>query len=324
MRDTANDPPAAPARNRMSRQRMVWLSLACMLLYAAFVHYAWGWGAVLSAWRPIGYGPVAAVLLLLVSTYFVRTYRLYAYFPKETSGRFAALFHLAQVHNLLNVMLPFRSGEMSFPLLMRAEFGVPLLRATSALLVMRLMDLHALLAAGGIGLALEHGTASGWLAWLAFLLAPLACFRLKRPLFGLLHRRLTGRPARLAAEVEAGLPGRMADFLHALAVTALNWGVKVVVLAWGLSLAGVGPLAATFGGALGGELSSVLPFHAPAGVGTYPAGIAAGAMALGAGLDAASLDRLMKAAVGLHLVLIVSACLGAGLALLLPARGRQG
>ncbi len=62
----------------------------------------------------------------------------------------------------------------------------------------------------------------------------------------------------------------------------LNWGVKVLVLAWVLALMGVEPIAACFGGALGGEISSVLPVHAPAGVGTYPAGIAAGAAAFGA------------------------------------------
>ncbi|MCF3642725.1 flippase-like domain-containing protein [Rhizobium sp. TRM95111] len=316
-----NNPPAS----RLARHRMALLSLACIALYAAFVDYVWGWRSVAATWQAVGFGPVALVLALLVSTYFVRAWRLYCYFPQETSGRFVALFHLAQVHNLLNIMLPFRSGETSFPLLMRSEFGVPLVRATSALLVMRLLDLHALLAAGGVGLVAGRGArATDWLLWALFLAAPLVCFRLKNPILGVLRRRLGGKAARLLAEVEAGLPATTADFLRAAGATAVNWGVKVVVFAWGLSMMGIVPLAACFGGALGGELSSVLPFHAPAGVGTYPAGIAAGAVALGAPTHMAALDLLARASVAMHLVMMVSAVLGAVLAFLLSAlQGRR-
>ncbi len=53
------------------------------------------------------------------------------YFPRETKGQFRRLLKLTLVHNLLNVMLPLRSGEASFPLLMRSEFGMPLARATA-------------------------------------------------------------------------------------------------------------------------------------------------------------------------------------------------
>ncbi len=57
------------------------------------------------------------------------------------------------------------------------------------------------------------------------------------------------------------------------------------------------PVAAAFGGALGGELSSVLPFHAPGGVGTYPAGIVAGAVSFGASASPDAMVRLAAAAV---------------------------
>ncbi|MGO7565723.1 UPF0104 family protein, partial [Rhizobium johnstonii] len=73
-------------------------------------------------------------LVLLTSTYFLRTWLIYDYFPKETAGRFAVLFRVTHIHNLLNIMLPFRAGETSFPLLMLTEFGIPLTRGTSALL----------------------------------------------------------------------------------------------------------------------------------------------------------------------------------------------
>ena len=101
-------------------------------------------------------------------------------------------------------------------------------------------------------------------------------------------------------------------------MTALNWSVKVLVLAWVLAAAWASSRSPRFGGALGGELSSVLPVHAPAGVGTYPAGIVAGAAAFGAGENADGLAVLAKASINTHLLMIVSALAGTGISLVLP------
>ena len=106
---------------------------------------------------------------------------------------------------------------------------------------------------------------------------------------------------------------------------ARNARVKVLVLAWVLGLLGVSPFAATFGGALGGELSSVLPVHAPGGVGTYPAGITAGAAAFGADRSRAGLSVLAEASINAHLMIVASACIGTALSVVLswiPARVR--
>lgn len=311
--DEQNRRPSALVRHRLSL-----IAAAAILAYAAFVHYVWGWNAIVAEWQAIGYGTVATVIALLVSTYFVRAWRLYDYFPRETSGRFIELFHLAQVHNLLNIMLPFRSGETSFPLLMRSEFAVPLLHGTSALLVMRLLDLHALLAAGGLGLVLSSDTKLvPGLIWVAFLVAPIPAFLLKGPILSALRPRLKGKLARILDGIVDGLPSDLFALLRAWIATVINWGVKVLVFAWALGLMGVAPLAASFGGALGGELSSVLPFHAPAGVGTYSAGIVAGAVALGAPTDRASMDILARASINMHLMIILSALIGTVLSLAL-------
>jgi hypothetical protein len=86
-----------------------------------------------------------------------------------------------------------------------------------------------------------------------------------------------------------------------------------------LGLMGVGPVTARFGAALGGELSSVLPVHAPAGIGTYPAGIVAGAAAFGADGGKESLALLARAAINAHLLTAVAALVGLAFALLIPA-----
>jgi uncharacterized membrane protein YbhN (UPF0104 family) len=305
----------------LARHRVALVAIAAIVLYGIFVQWVWGWGSILAAWREVGIGTTLLALALLVSTYVVRAHRMHDYFPAETAGRFFWLFRVTQIHNLLNVMLPFRAGETSFPILMRSEFGIPLARGTSALLVLRLLDLHALMAAAGVGLVAGAGhPAWAWGLWGAFLVAPLILFPLHAPLVGFAKARLPERLRRFIDEIDDGIPRTIGRFVRAWLLTVINWGVKVLVLAWVLGLMGVGPVAACFGGALGGELSTVLPMHAPGGVGTYPAGIAAGAAAFGAGKDAASLAILASAGINVHLLMIVSALAGAGVSILLPGR----
>jgi uncharacterized membrane protein YbhN (UPF0104 family) len=310
-------PTVASRQSWLMRHRMTLLTVAVVMAYAGFIEWFWGWRAILAQWAGVGLFPILAALGLLTSTYFLRTWRIYDYFPRETAGHYPALFRVTQVHNLLNIMMPFRAGETSFPVLMRSEFGIPIARGTSALFVMRLFDLHALLAAAGIGLA---ATSSRWIlmsaAWLLFLLLPVAAFALRRPLIRLAAKLLPKKVQGLVHEVERGMPVDARAFARAWTATIINWLVKVLVLAWALSLMQVTPLAASFGGALGGELSSVLPVHAPGGVGTYPAGITAGAVAFGGGRGKAALDLLAQASINAHLLIIVSALTGTALALL--------
>lgn len=312
------------SQERWFRRNRMWLVTGGTLLgYAVFLQVAFGIPTLVRQLAAIGILPLVVALALLIMTYAVRCWRVADYFPNETLGQFRRLLKLTLVHNLLNIMLPLRSGEASFPLLMRSEFGMPLARATAALLVMRLLDLHALLAAAGIGLVLGQESASWAVAlWLAFLLGPLPIFGLKGPILRL-ARRLPERLRLLVDEIERGLPAGPSAFLRAWVATLVNWGVKVVVLAWVLRLMDVTPLAASFGGALGGELSSILPVHAPGGVGTYPAGIVAGALSFGAVSSTSSMAIIGKAAVNAHLLILISAFVGTGIAVLLAPSKRS-
>jgi uncharacterized membrane protein YbhN (UPF0104 family) len=314
-------PTVASRQPWFIRNRMTLLTLAVVVAYAAFIEWFWSWPTIVAQWAQVGLWPILVALALLTSTYFLRTWRIYDYFPKETSGRFAALFRVTQIHNLLNIMMPFRAGETSFPLLMRTEFGIPLARSTSALFVMRLFDLHALLAAAGIGLVIAspHRVIAS-IVWLAFLLLPVGAFVARRGLVRFAARVLPKKAQPVVHEIERGLPVNAGAFARAWFATIVNWLVKVLVLAWALGLMNVAPLAASFGGALGGELSSVLPVHAPGGVGTYPAGITAGALAFGAPGDKVSLTNLAQASINGHLLVVVSALIGTALGLLISKK----
>lgn len=296
------------------------VTVVAVVCYLGFIQWFWGWGRIAALWGEAGLSTAAIALALLLGTYVLRTWRIYDYFRRETRGRFRRLLRVVQVHNLLNVMLPFRSGEVSFPLLMKQEFGISIARATAALAVMRLLDLHALLAAAGIGLVVESRNAWLWGAWALFAAFPAIAFTLKNALLHRVRNISNAKLQSLVTELEQGLPDNFAAFGRAWWATLLNWFVKVAVMAWVLVLLANISVAAGFGGGLGGELSSVLPFHAPGGVGTYPAGIAAGAVAFGADHSEDALAMLGQAAINAHLLIILSSVVGTVLASLVAGR----
>ena len=98
-----------------------------------------------------------------------------------------------------------------------------------------------------------------------------------------------------------------------------NWMLKLGIV--GVLLASLAnlPLGAGFCGALGGELAGVLPLQAPAGVGTYEAGVALGtqararetpAAAAAAATAAANTDNhrlIFGAALAVHALMLVVA-----------------
>src|SRR5581483_3780911 len=108
----------------------------------------------------------------------------------------------------------------------------------------------------------------------------------------------------LAARVLGGVPQRLAGVALDLALSWSAWCVKLLALGWVLALlAGISPPLGTLG-AIGGDLSTVLPVHAPGGFGTYEAGVLA-LLAPGA----APSGLLLAGAVDLHLLVLTTALL---------------
>lgn len=302
------------------RHAMTTLSIAMVVIYGLFIEFFWGWSSVLAEWAMLGWDVALAAIMLLMLTYLIRTHRIADYFRPRIDGHFWQLYRLTQTHNLLNIMLPFRAGEASFPLLMRTQFGVTLPEATAALLVMRLFDLHALASVAFLGVVWQL-TLSAPVEIVAFTL--LAVFAALPLILAAFHHRFfhlapDWLPARLAgfvSELRAGLPRNRAAFFRVWLLTLANWLIKVVIISWIFSAFSGQGLGPALGGALGGELSSVLPVHGPAGIGTYQGGIIAGALSLGAPTSEGMLRVLTHAAIHVHLLILVSAFMGAGLGL---------
>lgn len=293
------------------------VALLAMLL--AVVHVQIGWEKLLSPWLTIPPLSLIGAAALTVVSYALRAFRVHNYFLPATKGGFLACLRLTLLHNLLNILLPMRSGEASFPVLMRRYFLMPMTQSVAGLLWFRVMDLHVLVA---IGLSV---IGTWWLpAWLVVGLS-LAWLSFAWLLFRLQNgSRLTAISDRLPAhwrprvsQFKAGLPQTRDAFARAWVSTLVNWIVKLAAFGWILQLFSPMPPAAALIGALGGDLTSVLPFHGFAGAGTYEAGVVSALVPFGVATGVA-----LMAAVNLHLFVLGLSLAAGAIAMLYPGQVR--
>jgi hypothetical protein len=189
------------------------------------------------------------------------------------------------LHNAAINILPMRSGEASYSFLLHKRWGVGLGDATASLLWLRLQDMMVL---GVLGIAILVPAPLPWR--IGFAIAAIAA---SATLLPALVRRVHVRARRARARASAPrsrkawhLVAKVAAAFRAARGGAAAWGFAIAN--WVLKLGIVGVLLASlanlppgagFCGALGGELAGVLPLQAPAGVGTYEAGVALGTRA---------------------------------------------
>jgi hypothetical protein len=270
----------------------------------------WGWGTILAPWEILSNTSIIVAILLFLLSYQIRTWRLYDYFLPHTKDGWIAALRLMLLHNILNNLLPARSGEISFPLLMKRYFGLDYAHTIPALLWFRLLDLHTLLSIGVIIWGLTE------LAKHALLYLPLLALWLLLPLIFYYLKNLIQQKTShsFVQKVLDGLPQSTAKFWRNWLLTWLNWTVKLGVLAWLLGQFLKVDLAYLVSSVIAGELSSVLPFHAPGGVGTYEVGMVAPLLAV---IDA---ETAAKAAINVHLFMLLSSIMGGLIGWLLPVQ----
>lgn len=293
------------------------LSLAIAVAFIAFVEWYAGWRSLLQPWLALSVPALFVATALMLLTHAARAMRVHDYFGASVQGRRGACLQLVLQHNLFNNLLPMRSGELAFPVLMARRFGIRPGASVPGLLWFRLLDLHALLLLATPVLAATVPAGPLVVAMAAWLLVPWLCWRGSRRLLERVQSR-GGRIGDFAGRVRAGLPADMRVFWRSQAWTLANWALKLAVFVWLLLQFAPLPASHALLGALGGELTSVLPIHGAGGFGTYEAGVVAGT--LPSGLDAAT---LLRAAVNLHLFILGVTLVAGGLAFGPWRAGRQ-
>lgn len=259
---------------------------------------AWLWFAV-----PVG----------LLLSYGCRAARLHAELGVLHGARYSTCLRLTLLHNAAINLLPMRTGELAYPMLVHRALAVPHTEAVGSLVWMRIQDLAVLALMALVMLPLPP----------AWRLA--ACIAAVAGVWAL--ARLPRRRLRAAAEAPARRwAHRLLQLRDAMAAAprhtatgwlccAANWTLKLATI--GLVIATVAglPLPAALAGALGGEWAGVSPVQAPAGLGSYEAGVFVGA-AVGAGDGGA---RLVLAALVAHAFVFGTAALAGLLVAVGPA-----
>ncbi len=185
--------------------------------------------------------------------------------------------HIVVLHTVANNLLPFRSGELSFPYFCKTLYGISLDDSIAALLSARVADLFSLGLVGCVALVFV-GVMSPWML-LGILLVP-ACFvlvRFSERLVSFLSRTVFKRDVR----IEAISPVR---FLLLFFASLLIWFVKffsfyLMVLSFGKSL-GLGYWQVVVA-SIASEVAAALPIQSLAEFGLFEAGWAGPLMAMG-------------------------------------------
>lgn len=292
------------------------LGITLFLALVFLVHFSVGWAAVLSPWQSVPLASLATAFLLVLGSYVLRSIRVHRLFLPETAGDLLRVFRLTLIHNLFNNFLPMRSGEASFPILMKREFEVPFSRSIPGLFYLRLMDFHFLALLAAIVISVEKGGAA-WAVASSLLPVPAVAFLLQERIRRVLDTS-TGRLAGVARKGMEGLPRTPSVFWWTWLWTVVNWGVKLLVFAWILHVFAVISFGTALLGSITGEVSSVLPVHGVAGAGTYEAGVAMGLLPLGVDSETA-----LRGGVNLHLFILSASILSGAIAFVLPVKPRK-
>jgi uncharacterized membrane protein YbhN (UPF0104 family) len=309
----------APARSGARLlPALAWQLLMAVAVCAALL--AWlssadSFDALLPALAGVDPWPVLGALGLYPLMTLSRAVRLRA--ALDGPVRLWPLTQIAALHSMLASFAPMRLGELSLVWLLHRAAGTPVVAGSALLLVLRLIDLVVVLAAGMLALALLPAARTalpGALPWAGAAAAALSAGLLLAPRLAGILARLSlldpgGRLGRvwftLLEALTALTPGRLARLM---AWTLIVWGL-IFLMAW-LCANATPALVGLAGGVAGGSataLASVLPVNTFANAGTFEAAWVLALMP--AGLDEAT--ALATGIVFHAMTLAGSAALGA-------------
>ncbi|WP_299195138.1 lysylphosphatidylglycerol synthase domain-containing protein [uncultured Amphritea sp.] len=282
------------------------LSVVILLITLAVVEYKIGWYSLLTSWQGFSLGTLALLVVLSLCSNALRALRIKISFELP-ARRYPQMFYLSTNHNLLNNLLPMRTGEVAFPVLIKRYFGIGLINSSSHLLLYRLLDLVALLSVAGVLALWQFNPLAAVMLGLITVVGLLLFDQGKRLVVWLLGRFSNPKLVKLA-QAFAALPTRGGHFAAIVLTTYAVWLTKLLAfLGVVLQLSQLTLTQAVTSVAIA-DLSSILPIHGVAGSGTFEA-----AFVLAGQFYAIDTTALLKVAVQLHLFLLLMSFVAFGL-----------
>lgn len=277
--------------------RLVFWMLALLLLMALIRHSDWS----LTVSRLMDVPKTVLVICTLgwLSSFLFRAFRFKGEWDAHGKISLWDSLSLTFLHNAAVILVPFRVGELGYPVLVQKLLNVSLQQCIRSLLWLRLQDGIVLLSLAF--LLLPFLSTELRIAGLSVVV--ILCLATQKWWLRLLRSRHF-----LIRQVRAFLHQRSSPW--GWFWSAANWIVKLLVVSLMLSnLTGLDTLQ-TLRGALAGELSALLPLTGPAGLGTYEAGVWTGL-----GLTWQEMKGLMGSVLLTHLFFLCISLLGAVVAL---------
>ncbi len=209
----------------------------------------------------------AAIIASQAFSYYCRARRISDEFSRTVAIPFRQYLRISLLHNFSVNVVPFRGGELMLPYLLRRA-GIPGMRAVATLIWLRMQDAIVLASLA----VLLWPDLPLWLRALAgaSMVLGVIVFRITSA-----HLRAPRRWPKLQHAFDAlteALDAPVSSWLWSIT----NWITKLFGLSLLLHALIDAPLVTTSLGALGGELSAMLPVQGMGGFGTYEAGVAFG------------------------------------------------
>ncbi|WP_457627391.1 lysylphosphatidylglycerol synthase transmembrane domain-containing protein [Persephonella sp.] len=209
--------------------------------------------------------------------------------------QFGKLFRITAFNTVFNIFLPFRTGELSFFYMLKKE-NIPVSESAISFISVRIFDAVSLFAVFGMAYFIFKGSL---IAGIAVILAA--------PLIPVILKAVTGfiKHQKLSQFRNTKLTLRNIGILYFLSVLTfiLKFTAFYLVLPSGLDF----PFSQAFFAAAAGDITTILPIHGIAGIGTYEGGYA-GALIL-IGVDK---EKALLASVFAHIFMLAGAAIIAG------------
>ncbi len=202
---------------------------------------------------------ILTAFLLYTGSYITRTFRWKIVLSIK---EFKKLFKITAYNTVFNIFLPFRTGEISFFYMLKKE-NIPLSETAVSFFSVRVFDAISLFSVFGISLFLFWGKPV--LSVLVFILAPFSFL-----FFQILLRYIKHEKVQEFGKTKLNLKNISALYLLSVFTFLLKFTAFYLVLPEGIDLS----FTEAFLASSAGDITTILPIHGIAGIGTYEGGYA--------------------------------------------------
>jgi len=251
-----------------------------------------GFGKFIRFFSEINPINILTAFILYTGSYITRAFRWKIVLSLK---EFKKLFKITAFNTVFNIFLPFRTGELSFFYMLKKE-NIPFSESAVSFFSVRVFDAISLFSVFGITLFLFLNKPV--LSIIVFISAPFSFF-----IFQFLLRYIKHEKVQEFEKTTLNFKNISVLYLLSIFTFFLKFTAFYLVLPKGIKLSFVESFLASSAG----DITTILPIHGIAGIGTYEGGFAGILILLGIDKQTALLSSVF-----VHIFMLVGAALIAG------------